>query len=86
MNLLFGLSQGKERGETVECTLNREATAFLLRAPSLPVMIIWRARVTARNQRNHFTKVAKEKAIPIWFTFLDDDGISGVTMNRPGFA
>ena len=49
-------------------------------------MIIWRARVTASaTKRNCSPKLQRKKAIPIWFTFLDD-GISGVTMNRPGFV
>ena len=35
-----------------------------------PVMIIWRARVTASaTKRNCSPKLQRKKAIPIWFTF-----------------
>ena len=35
-----------------------------------PVMIIWRARVTAlATKRNCSPKLQRKKAIPIWFTF-----------------
>ena len=60
-----------------------------------PAMTTWRARVTASatkrnesysigNQKKLLTKVAKEKGYTNLVHFLDD-GISGVTMDRPGF-
>ena len=51
-----------------------------------PVTIIWRVRVNSiGNQKKLLTKVAKEKGYTNLVHFLDD-GISGVTMDRPGFV
>ena len=48
--------------------------------------IIWRVRVNSiGNQKKLLTKVAKEKGYTNLVHFLDD-GISGVTMDRPGFV
>lgn len=49
------------------------------------MMIIWRASYSIGNQKKLLTKVAKEKGYTNLVHFLDD-GISGVTMNRPGFV
>ena len=62
---------------------SRDVTAFLYER--FPVMTIWRARATASGTRKKLlTKVAKEKGYTNLVHFLDD-GISGVTMDRPGF-
>ncbi len=64
---------------------SREATAFFSMSV-FPVMIIWRARVTASaTKRSCSPKLQRKKGYTNLVHFLDD-GISGVTMNRPGFV
>ena len=62
---------------------NRESTAFLYERLSRDDNLEGDSYSVA-NQKKLLTKVAKELGYTILVHFFDD-GISGVTMNRPGF-
>ena len=63
---------------------SREATAFLYERLSRDDNLEGES-YSIGNQKKLLTKVAKEKGYTNLVHFLDD-GISGVTMNRPGFV
>ena len=63
---------------------SREATAFLYERLSRDDNLEGES-YSIGNQKKLLTKVAKEKGYTHLVHFLDD-GISGVTMNRPGFV
>ena len=63
---------------------SREATAFLYERLSRDDNLEGES-YSIVNQKKLLTKVAKEKGYTNLVHFLDD-GISGVTMNRPGFV
>lgn len=63
---------------------SREATAFLYERLSRDDNLEGES-YSIGNQKKLLTKVAKEKGYTNLAHFLDD-GISGVTMNRPGFV
>lgn len=62
---------------------NRESTAFLYERLSRDDNLEGDSYSVA-NQKKLLTKVAKELGYTILVHFFDD-GISGITMNRPGF-
>lgn len=61
----------------------REETAFLYARLSRDDNMEGES-YSIQNQKKLLAKVAKEKGY-INFVYFEDDGVSGVTMNRPGF-
>lgn len=84
VNLLFDCPK---KGASMKQSSNkksREATAFLYERLSRDDNLEGES-YSIGNQKKLLTKVAKEKGYTNLVHFLDD-GISGVTMNRPGFV
>lgn len=84
VNLLFDCPK---KGASMKQSSNkksREATAFLYERLSRDDNLEGES-YSIVNQKKLLTKVAKEKGYTNLVHFLDD-GISGVTMNRPGFV
>ena len=82
VNLLFDCPK---KGASLKQSSNkksREATAFLYERLSRDDNLEGES-YSIGNQKKLLTKVAKEKGYTNLVHFLDD-GISGVTMNRPG--